>query len=114
MNATEQLTYICTDCDLHGIGSKYLLPTGWRHTKLSGYNVLLCNDCLGTDYSINELERPNITNINAVAMPVQKSVAVFFDEGRINFTLEESEAIVTALNEANTLLRAKHPTQQSA
>lgn len=114
MNATEQLTYICTDCDLHGIGSKYLLPTGWRHTKLSGYNVLLCNDCLGTDYSINELERPNITNINAVAMPVQKSVAVFFDEGRINFTLEESEAIVSELSKCITILRGEYPSHRGA
>lgn len=114
MNIQLKNTHICTDCEQMCVGSKTMLPNGWAIIRRDGSDVLLCNDCLGIGYFINELDRPNIANINAVAMPVQKSVAVFFDEGRINFTLEESEAIVTALNEANILLRAKHPTQQSA
>lgn len=113
MNALIQNLHICTDCDQTSIGSKHCLPIDWQIIDRDNREVILCGDCNSIDnifLPANDTQR-NDNGIMALPMPTSQLIALYHSNIQINLSLDDSEAIIAALTQANIILRGEHPSQ---
>lgn len=119
--STNYHFFNCTRCDREHINHTPALPKGWTHDELGD---VICDDCTdlaeanaGAVSSSPPLNfthtNPSVENFFATYRPRRQSVSLFFDEGHVEFTLDESEAIASCLASANAVGRGQHPAQMA-